>query len=282
MSKSLLSCLVVAVFILLRPLAVLALPADMEADRLLLAAEEKLTAQDYEAARGYLQRITPLKVTPAPRYYYLSGLVAFHYGELDQAGEQLSQYVETAGRDAQYYDSALRTLTQIEEQQASREAVSRNRDQMQSIRASSGITIEDTAGQAYDAKVRKQFPASSLKQSLILKINSLLESNVFLEGVVKNPQRSPRLEYQVAVSGGADINVTRRQVDSMGQVALTSDNLEAFGVNPFVSFRCSKATDQCAIRHPASGEDWIVVARDEDAARELATALTRLIKALQR
>ncbi|MEN8668771.1 MAG: hypothetical protein ABF318_06580, partial [Ketobacter sp.] len=63
---------------------------------------------------------------------------------------------------------------------------------------------------------------------------------------------------------------------------ISSTSLDAFGVNPYVSYRCSKASDQCVIKHPVTGADWIVIARDESAAKELSQALTRLIKALQR
>ncbi|MCK5789537.1 MAG: hypothetical protein KAH34_01790, partial [Ketobacter sp.] len=88
--------------------SVWALPADMEADRLILAAEEKLAEQNYDSARGYLDRINALKVSPAPKFYYLAGQIAFHYGELVKANEQLSRYVEEAGREAEFYEDALR------------------------------------------------------------------------------------------------------------------------------------------------------------------------------
>ncbi|MBA55867.1 MAG: hypothetical protein CMK89_15540 [Pseudomonadales bacterium] len=263
---------------------VLALPADMEADRLLLAAQAKLDDQNFEAARGYLSRIDGLKVTPAPKFYYLSGLIALHYGELQKASDLLSRYVEEAGREAEFYEPALNKITLIEEQLQSQEAVSQSREQLREIKASGGIERDDTAGKAYDDKVRKLYIAPTLKDSLVLHINSLLSSYEYLEGRIKNRDTSPRLEYQVSVQGPSQLSVVRKQVDPSagGQASLSSSSLDAFGVNPFVSYRCSKATDQCVIRHPATGADWIVIARDESAAKELSQALTRLIKALQR
>ncbi|WP_290582077.1 hypothetical protein [Ketobacter sp.] len=261
-----------------------ALPADMEADRLLLAAQEKLSDQNYEAARTYLGRIDALKVTPAPKFYYLSGLIALHYGELGKASDLLSRYVEEAGREAEFYEPALRRITEIEEQLQSQQAVSQSRDQMREIKASGGIERDDTAGKAYDDKVRKLYIAPSLKDSLVLHINSLLTSYEYLEGRIKNRSTSPRLEYQVSVQAPSQLSVVRKQVDpgAGGQASLSSSSLDAFGVNPFVSYRCSAPSDQCVIRHPVTGGDWIVIARDESAAKELAQALTRLIKALQR
>lgn len=274
-------CLLAASLMFAVPVS--ALPPDMEADRLILAAEEKLEQQDFEAARGYLHRVSGLEVAPGAKFYYLSGLVALHYGELDQSAGQLTRYVEAAGKEGEFYQEALRSLTKIEEQQASREAVSRSQDQMKAIR-DNGLGGQDKAGQAYDAKVQKLYGAATLQESLVLHINSLLSSYPYLEGAIKNPQRSPRVEFQVATGDAAQITVMRREFNPTvaGQVALSSNSLDAFGVNPFVSYRCSKVSDQCVIRHPVSGADWIVIARDESTAQELATALTRLIKALQR
>ena len=262
--------------------SVWALPADMEADRLILAAEEKLAEQNYDAARGYLDRIDALKVSPAPKFYYLAGQIAFHYGELVKANEQLSRYVEEAGREAEFYEDALRKITQIELQRDSRDAVSQSRDQL--IQASGGIERDDRAGQAYDDKVSKLYIAPTLQDSLVLHINNLLNAYEYLEGRIKNRNTSPRLEFQVSVQKPSQLSVVRKQVNPAngGQSAISSTSLDAFGVNPYVSYRCSKASDQCVIKHPVTGADWIVIARDESAAKELSQALTRLIKALQR
>lgn len=182
MNKSFFRLIIVSCFLLLNVARAMALPAEMEADRLLLAAEEKLTNQNFDAAKGYLERIAGLKVTPAPKYFYLSGLIALHYGELKQASDLLSQYVEGAGREAEFYEPALRKITQIEEQLQSQEAVSQSRDQLREIQASGGIERDDTAGKAYDDKVRKLYIAPTLKDSLVLHINSLLSSYEYLEG----------------------------------------------------------------------------------------------------
>lgn len=275
---------ILAACLMSAPLAALALPADIEADRLILAAEEKLSLQNYEAARSYLERVDALKVTPDAKFYYLSGEVAFHYGELSKANQLLSQYVEEAGREGDAYADALRKITLIEEQLQSQEAVSQSRDQLREIKAAGGIERDDTAGQAYDQKIRKLYIAPSLKDALVLHINSLLSSYEYLEGRIKNRNTSERLEYQVSLQEPSQLTVSRKHVKpaNSGQSSLSTSSIDAFGVNPFVQYRCSKAVDQCQIRHPVTGADWIVIARDEAAAKELSTALTRLIKALQR
>lgn len=261
------------------PLPALAqLPAAIEADRLVLAAEEKITQQDYDGARSYLERVAPLKTEPRPDYYFLFGQVLLHDGVLDQAQRHLSDYVAKVGAEGEHYDDALRLLTRIEEQSDSR-AESPRPDL-----AAIGLEPGDSEGKAYDDKVRRLFLSANLEDALVMHINSLLKSYVYLEGKVKNPALSNRESYSVSLSSNQDIVVGRTVVDqgAGGQAQLSSDRLSPSGVNPFVTYRCSAAVDSCVIRHPVTGNDWIRVAYDEAGAREIATGLTRLIKALQR
>ncbi|MGC1508060.1 hypothetical protein [Ketobacter sp.] len=271
-----------AVWLLSGP--VFALPPEIETDRLVLAAEEKLSEQNFDAARDYLQRVSALKTTPAAKFYYLSGLVSLHYGELDSANQQLSQYVEKAGREAPYYEQALNSITAIEEQKNSRQAASSSREQMRQLQSGGDIAIEDSAGKAYDQKIQSLYLASDLSDALVLHINSLLSSYVYLDGKVKNLKTSDREEYSLAIKQPAQILVTKKSVKPAlgGQSEISVTSQDAFGINPFISFRCSSAVDQCEIKHPVSGDAWMVIANDETAAEDIAKALTRLIKSLQR
>lgn len=262
----------------------LALPADIEADRLVLAAEEKIAQQDFDSARSYLQRVEPLKVEPRPVYYYLFGQVLMREGSLEKAQEYLTDYVAKVGREGENYDDALRMLTQIEEQLDSRQEVTSTREKLPDLKAI-GLDANDSEGKAYDDKVRKLYLSARLQDALVLHINSLLKSYLFLEGKVKNPELSNRESYSVSLSGNTDIVVSKTEINHTtgnGQAQLSTSKLNALGVNPFVIYRCSKAVDSCVIRHPVNGQDWIRIANDEAGAKELSLALTRLIKALQR
>jgi hypothetical protein len=263
---------------------VYSLSAEIEADRLILAAEEKLSAQDYEAAKQYLARVDALKVTPLPKFYYLSGEISFHYGDLSKASDLLSEYVELAHREGDFYEDALRKITLIEEQLQSQEAVSKSREQLREIKSGGGIERQDTVGKRYDDKIRSLYIAPTLEQSLVLHINSVLNSYMYIEGKIKNLETSEREEYTVAVQPPSQISVSRKlhKPSSNGQSQISMSSLDAFGVNPFVTFRCSKVADQCLIKHPVNGSNWLIIANDSVAAEDLATGLTRLIKALQR
>lgn len=253
-------------------------------DRLVLAAEEKLAAQDFDSAQSYLQRVAELKTDPSPEYLYLSGLVAQHFGRLDEALQQLSNYVEASGKEAEHYEDALRRITQTEELLQSQEDVAQSREQVQKLKSGGDLAVQDHSGQEYDERIRKLYLADDLSHSLVLYINSQLTSFMYLEGTVKNFARSDREEYSLSLKEPARILVSKKIIspDKNGQSAISVSSLDAFGVNPFVSYRCSSAADQCEIRNPANDEPWIRLANDEAAAAEVSKALTRLIKSLQR
>ncbi len=260
------------------------LPAEIEADRLVLAAEEKIAQQDFDGARGYLERVESLKAEPRPGYYYLYGQVLFRDGSLEKAQDYLTRYVTKAGREGEYYDDALRMLTQVEEQLDSRREVTAGRDRMQDLKAI-GLEAGDSEGKAYDDKVRKLYLNADLRDALATHINSLLKSYAWMSGKVKNPDQSDLENYSLSLAGTHDIVVSKTEINHStgnGEAQMSTSRLNALGVNPFVTFRCSKSVDSCIIRHPVSGQDWIRIADDEAGAKELALALTRLIKALQR
>lgn len=284
MKKSSFASLLLSIALLLSSALAYSLPAEMEMDRLMLAAESKLAKQDYDAAQDYLKRIGDLKVEPQPRYYFLSGQVALHYGELEKAKIELSRYVEEAGREAEFYEPALEMITQVEEKLSDQQAAQESREQVKEIKSSAGIRLTDTQGQSYDQRIQKLYMAPDVQSGLVLHVNSLLKSYVYLEGRVKNPETSNRQEYSVSVKAPSQILVskTERRPSESSQSSISVSALEAFGVNPFITFRCSKAADKCIIKHPVSGKDWMTIARDEAGAADLAQALTRLIKALQR
>ena len=270
--------------LLLTTAQVFALPAEIEADRLVLAAEEKLASQDFDGARRYLERVDALKVTPEPTYYFLSGKVFFHYGELSQAREALSHYVEAVGRDDASYQDALRLMTKIEETQASQEAVALEREKLKQGGVSSALEITDTEGKAFDSKIQKLYLSDTLTGSLVLYINSVLKSYTYQEGKIKNMDTATREEYAIAVAEPAEIQLTKKQIDpqSVDPASISVSRLDAFGVNPFVTYRCSKVADFCEIKHPVDDTPWIKFAYNETAATDLSKALTRLLKALQR
>ncbi len=266
-----------------------ALAPDIEMDRLLLAAQESIGQGDYVHAIGFLERVPPLKVTPPAQYYFLEGKARFETGDMAAAKPMLERHVEMAGRNGEHYQAALQMLTRIEQQ-----AQEHARDQQNAVATQAGIesavssTVSEDGrrGEAYDARVQSLYLGAPLAEALVTHINGLLRTYAHVEGKIKNLSRDDGIRYGVSVRGRGELLLTetRRIKTATG----TSQNqievlpLNAFGVSPFVSYRCSKPADSCFIKHPVSDEDWIRVAYDERGASELAMALERLLKALQR
>ena len=288
MYRSYLPTVALYLFISLASQASFALPPEMEMDRLVLAAEKKLEEQEFDAARIYIQRVTELKVEPLPGFYFLAGKVSLHFGELDKAQQQLTQYVEVAGREADNYEAALQMLTQIEERKLAQEAAAGSRQEVKKIQTESGITLSNTQGQAYDQRIKKLYLAKDVTAGLVLHVNSLLKSYTYLEGKIKNQDLSNSDAYSVSVKSPSQIAVakTERRPQQVGQeggqAAITVTSLDTLGINPYIGFRCSKTADRCVIKHPVTDQEWMIIANDPAAAADLSQALTRLIKALQR
>jgi len=76
------------------------LPPEMEADRLLLKAKEKLDNRDYHGAVEIYERILRLRVRPELDFYWHYGSALLEVGRLRQAKIILTTYVRQGGRTA--------------------------------------------------------------------------------------------------------------------------------------------------------------------------------------
>ena len=268
--------------------AVWALPVEIEADRLIFAGKNKIADKDYEAARGYLIRVEPLGIQPSNEFYWLLGQVLFHEGRYDKARERIEKYVEGAEKTSDSYVDALLMLTDIETQLADKKEAIETKEKTRMFAQQWEETVslpESKPGDAYDAKVNNLYLGKTLASSLVLHINSLLQSYVYIEGKVKNVKIADHLRYSVSVSSSGDILLTKKAVKvgkNKSGSAINVTRLNAFGVSPAVSYRCSKTTDSCTLLSPTDGSDWLRIAKDDAAAKEISKAFGRLIKSIQR
>jgi len=268
--------------------SVWALAPDIEADRLVLAGKSKIEAKDFAAARAYLDRVEPLGIKPSNEFHWLLGQVLFHEGQYDEAKERIERYVENGDKTSNYYEPALLMLTDIETQLADNKALVATKEKTREFAKQWEEKVslsESKPGDAFDAKVNALYLGENLTASLVLHINDLLRSFVFIEGKVKSKSTADHLQYSISVSSSGDILTTKKDVKVGKNKAASSINvsrLNAFGVNPAVAYRCSKATDSCSVLSPVDGVSWVRVAKDDAAAKELAKAFGRLIKSIQR
>ncbi len=258
------------------------LPPEIEVDRLILAAKEKLADQDYPAARQYLERVSPLNVEPPAEYYLLYGQVYYESDAWEQAKSHFEKYVEMAGKEGEAYQESLKMITELEETLASRPEP---QEEPTEASKAAAIQLAEKQGVKYDRKVADLYLDPSLTQSLVTHVNSLLKSYRYVEGKIKNTERNDYIDFKLALTKNRELVLTRRDVsrDGGGPLSeLSVSRLNAFGIDPNIEYRCSKEADSCTIKHPLNQKEWIKIAKDEEGAEEISKALTRLLKALQR
>ncbi|OUS30642.1 hypothetical protein A9Q99_05510 [Gammaproteobacteria bacterium 45_16_T64] len=265
-----------------------ALAPEIEADRLVLAGKSKIAMKDFAAARVYLDRVEPLGIKPSNEFHWLLGQVLFNEGQYVGAKKRVEQYVESGGKEAEYYEAALLLLTDIETQLADKQADIATKEKTREFAKDweeKVSLLESNPGSVYDAKVNQLYLGADLTSSLVSHINSLLKSYVFIEGKVKNQETADHMSYSVSVSSSGDILLTTKDVKvgkRSAASAIKVSRLNAFGVNPHIGYRCSKAADSCTLLNPADNTDWMRVAKDDVAVKEIAKAFGRLIKSIQR
>ena len=257
------------------------LPPEIEIDRLILAAKEKLADQDYPAARAYLDRVAPLGVEPPAEYYLVFGRVYYQADAWEKAKNHFESYVQMAGKEGEAYEESLILITELEETLASRPAA----EAEPAADTATAIQMADKQGSTYDKKVANLYLDPSLTASLVTHVNSLLKSYRYIDGKIKNIERNDYIDFKLSLTKNRELVLTRRDVTRAvtgPKSELSVSRLSAFGIDPTIEYRCSKESDSCTIKHPLNQREWIKIARDEEGAEEISKALTRLLKALQR
>ena len=112
-------------------LAAQELPPAIQADRLLLQAEQQIQAQEYDAALATLNRILELQAqydleVPAP-FWFNHARVAMQAGDLEEARASTVQYLQLAGQGGEHYLPALELLNEADALSAEADARARAR-----------------------------------------------------------------------------------------------------------------------------------------------------------
>ena len=111
------------------------LPPEIMADKLLHQAEQLVRDQDYQGARGAMEKLLSLQqehgLGSEPEDHFRHAKVWYSLGDLDRVREVLVQYLQLRGREAQHYDEALKLMNRaealIEERESQRQRLIRQR-----------------------------------------------------------------------------------------------------------------------------------------------------------
>lgn len=93
----------------------IALPPEMEADRLLISAAQHTDIGDHSAAAKDFKKILNLKVKLPAEFYFHYGRHFYKTEKLKEASKNIEIYLKKAGRKGQFYGNSLQLLTAIEQ-----------------------------------------------------------------------------------------------------------------------------------------------------------------------
>ena len=106
----------------------MALSPEMEADKLMLSVAAKLDSNDHEAAGRDLEKIRALKVKLPVDYYFQNGRYLAAVKQAAEARKNLETYLDKAGKEGKFYESALKLYSQIEADEKRRARFKNNGD----------------------------------------------------------------------------------------------------------------------------------------------------------
>ena len=95
-------------------LPVSALPPEVEADRLLLSAGEKMDKKDYTGAGQDLDKIKALGVKLPVEFYYQNGRYLAGLKNAAEAKKNLETYLDKSGKEGKFYQEALKVFSYVE------------------------------------------------------------------------------------------------------------------------------------------------------------------------
>jgi|GEM_PF-914359 len=271
-------------FLTCLPALGLDLPINAEADRLLLAAESAIESNNQHEAKRFLSQAQALN-TPLPkRFYFLYGTTLFHLDELDKSSTNLIKFVESAQRGSPDYKKALGLLTNIEK----RNNQHRNPSNKPSATTAKQPTslIENTEAQ-YIKQLKQLYLTNNASDALLKHINEMLTSYALKRPAkIIKPGQRPLTRYRLnhdrsgnLITSSQRINMPKK-ADAKSVIDTTKINV--YGVDPFITYRCSPGTNSCWLRSPVNGDRWIEISNNEQAIAETARASTVLIKLLQK
>ncbi len=274
-----------------------ALPPKHEMNRLLLSAEKALAAENWDKAQGELERISQLEVEPPEDYHFYMGQVLAQKKAYDRAKPFLENYIVKAGEEGKYYNQALMLVTEAEEFQAAQQVIKPS----PTITYSSGEGGSSAAGgrsystqragdreasagaDEYLVGLRKLYLTKDDQTALVLHINTLLGNHPYYGDRIKKQQRDTGVDTQLDVDASRDLIIKEKHYHPESGARLNVVKQSVFGIDPIVRYGCNMGEYVCWLYHPVhQHERWILMDRDDQAAAELALAMSRLIRLLQR
>lgn len=258
---------------LLAPGSALALPAEHEIQRLMLAVEESVEAGDWREAAEYLNRLQRLDGEKPPEYLYYRGQVMARSEHYNEAMAALENYVAGTGADGKYYTESLKLITEIEQDregqagaagEAGQEPVAEIVMAGESGQAAQSVAAGDASSRALVGRMNRIFDQAGWRR----------DPRLIREG------SKPDVHYQASIGSG-EIQFRESRTGEDGVRKLTTLILPVYGVSPMIEWSCENATESCWIYDPRDGSRFLRLGNDRDQAQALASTLGNLIRKMQ-
>jgi hypothetical protein len=265
--------LLVSVSLLLSRVA-LALPKDIEIDRLLLSIETSVAAQQWNKANARLIAVKSLDDELPAAFYYYRGQVSMHLNNTQDAKVALEYYLEKEGREGEFYRTSLGFLNQIEDVDTARKT--------EKVRQSMSrqLVIEDSEHKKYIETLRGLYLVEEGRDALEFHINTLLSNHRYIPGRYRNTNQWLGSLYQIQVRRG-EVSILEKRADNTGGYSLNQDLISVYGVNPYLQIQCDAVGDQCWLNHPETGKQWLELEPNRRAVTDVAEAFSHLIRYMQ-
>lgn len=247
------------------------LPPEHEAKRLMLAAQKSINTEQWDNAEQQLKNVAALDVPLPAKFHYMHGEVLFHRSEFDMAQKSFEVYVLQAGNDGEFYISALEMITEADEK---KKAVKPKAPKTEALKL-------DKAKDEYLESLKKLYLTDDDKQALVLQINTIISNNAYHGSRLKQQNIKKGVRYSINLIG-SELQVQEKLYDKNGEPSLVVNRMDVFGVDPFIKYSCDYERYICWLYHPVNQYDrWILLDRNESAAKELSEAMGRLIQSVQ-
>lgn len=150
--------------------------------------------------------------------------------------------------------------------------------------ASSPLIPEQNSAQ-YVQKLQALYLKKQADQALLMHINSLLTDYSLkpVQTITKTTQ-TPVARYSLSHDHQGNLITSRQSyaTKQKQQSVIDTTKINVYGIDPYITYRCMVTSQSCWLRSPIQGTPWIEISPNEDTAKELAYALTVLIKLLQK
>lgn len=257
----------------------MALKPSHEADRLILAAEEAIAANNYSQAAEHLEKARQLGISLPAEYDFFQGKVLYQRDEPARARSHLESYADQAGSGGEYYRETLSLITDIEQQG----------DRSKQTKQSATGTAEGTAElswadnqQQYVEEIQALYKSDDASKALIQHINSLLKFYAYGdERIIAASRMGTPSRHRIHTSD-------RGEIISFSKFGLAEDEpfrekrFTVYGVDPYVEHQCDGSSASCWVLHPITSERWLQIVENEEVAAELGKAFSQLIKRMQK